>query len=320
MAIEIADLSTYYSAMTTVDLRELAVWPALCNRNWEAELQGQNKVVIQDPTYNTDPATRTRGADFTSTKKESSSDQLTLQVNNRNEQRNVLDYEDAEEAPIDWLNRIRMSQAIDMATANTNSVNTSVYAAMTGSTFSGAQDQTLGTATSDFIDNDAPYNGTGRGYGLIHDAIGRWDLYMQRANMRGTTIGGAVGETTIVMPPELFVGYRQWTVEQGYQWDALTSSVLSSGGVLTGERFVGSMFGIRFVTSNRYSEPVGNAMWRIHAFTTGCFTFAMKSPFVQILSPTTNQTGPYWDLKQIGRWAILEINPTFKSVYKIRVA
>ena len=51
MAIEIADLSTYYSAMTTVDINEKAVWPMLCNRSWEAELQGQNKVIIQDPTY-----------------------------------------------------------------------------------------------------------------------------------------------------------------------------------------------------------------------------------------------------------------------------
>ena len=129
-----------------------------------------------------------------------------------------------------------------------------------------------------------------------------------------------MGETTIVMPPELLVALLDSPLAIAYQWDTLTSSVLGSGGVLTGERFVGSMFGIRFVTSNRYSVPTGNSMWRIHAFTTGCFTFAMKAPFVQILSPTTNQTGPYWDLKQIGRWAILEINPTFKSVYKIRVA
>ena len=107
MAIEIADLSTYYSALTTVDVNETAVWPMLCNRMWEAELQGQNKVVIQDPAYNTSPAGRTRGADFTGTKKESSADQIELVVNHRSEQRNVLDYEDAEEAPIDWMNRIR---------------------------------------------------------------------------------------------------------------------------------------------------------------------------------------------------------------------
>ena len=319
MAIEVADLSTYYSAMTTVDVREVAVWPMLCNRNWEAELQGQDKVVIQDPTYNTEPANRTRGADFTATKNESSSDQIVLTVNHRNEQRNVLDYEDAEETPIDWLNRIRLSQAIDMATGGANSINTTVYNDMTGSTFPAAQKRTLGTAGTDFIDSDNPYVGTGRGYGLVHDAITAWDLYMQRANLRGTTIGGSVGESCMVMSPELFSGYRGWTIEQGYQWDTLTASVLGAGGVLTGERYVGSIFGIKFITSNRYPVPTGNAMWRIHAFTTGCFTFAMKSPLVQILSPQINQTGPYWDMKQLGRWATKEINDTFKYEFLVRV-
>ena len=135
MAVEIADLSTYYSAMTTVDVNEMAVWPMLCNRMWEAELQGQNKVVIQDPTYNTSPADRTRGSAYTTTKAESSSDQIELVVNHRSEQRNVLDYEDSEEAPIDWLNRIRASQAIDLVVDGPNSINSTVYADMTGSTF-----------------------------------------------------------------------------------------------------------------------------------------------------------------------------------------
>ena len=324
MAIEITDLSTYYSAMTTVDVRENAVWPALCNRNWEAELQGQNKVVIQDPTYNTDPADRTRGAAFTTTKKESSADQIELIVNHRSEQRNVLDYEDSEEAPIDWLNRIRMSQALDMATADQNSVNSTVYTDMTRAAgFTNAQKVALGTAGTDFIPNTAPYKGAGRGYGLIHDGIGMWDLYMQRQNMRGTTIGGSVGENGIVMPPELFAGYRQWTIEQGYQWDTLTASVLNSGGILTGDRYMGSMFGIKFLTSNRYAVPTGTGAggrWTFHAFTTSCFTFAMKSPLVQILSPTVNQSGPEWDMKQIGRWATKEVNPSFKYEFSVRSA
>ena len=127
MTIQIADLSTYYSAMTTVDVNETAVWPMLCNRMWEAELQGQNKVVIQDPEYNTAPADRTRGSDFTTTKKESSSDQIELVINHRSEQRNVLDYEDSEEAPIDWMNRIRASQAIDLVVEGANSINSTVY-------------------------------------------------------------------------------------------------------------------------------------------------------------------------------------------------
>ena len=83
---------------------------------------------------------------------------------------------------------------------------------------------------------------------------------------------------------------------------------------------MGSMFGLKFMTSNRYPVPSGNGMWTFHAFTTGAWTFAMKSPLVQILSPTTNQTGPYWDFKQIGRWATKEINPTFKHEFKVRSA
>ena len=319
MAIEIADLSTYYSAMTTVDINEKAVWPMLCNRSWEAELQGQNKVIIQDPSYNTSPATRTRGADFTSTKAESSSDQIEFTITNRSEQRNILDYEDSEEAPIDWLNRIRASQAIDLIVDGANSINSTVYAAMTGATYTASQKATFGTAGTDFIDDSGPYAGTGRGYGLIHDALTAWDLYLQRQNIHdGSTIGGGVGEFCVVMHPELFSGYRSWLAENGYQWDTLTSSVLGSGGVLSGERFMGSIFGLKFITSNRYAVPTGNALWKFHAFTTNCFTFAMKSPLVQILSPTTNQTGPYWDMKQISRWGIKEINPTFKFEFNIR--
>ena len=319
MAIQVADLSTYYSAMTTTDVNEIAVWPMICNRMWEAELQGQDKVVIQDPAYNTEPASRDRGDAFTNTKAEVSSDQIVLTVNHRSEQRNVLDYEDSEETPINWLNRIRASQAIDMASGGPNSVNSTVYADMTRSAgFAAAQKQTLGTDAADFISRSGSYSGTGRGYGLILDAITRWDNYRKRGNFDGPTIGGGVGESCIVMAPELFSGFRQWLVEQKYQWDELTRQALVNGGVLTGEDYEGMIFNTKFFTSNRYNVPTGNGDWKMHAFTTAAFTFAMKSPLVQILSPTTNQSGPEWDMKQIGRWAVKEINPAFKFEFTIK--
>ena len=111
------------------------------------------------------------------------------------------------------------------------------------------------------------------------------------------------------MAPEVFGGYRKYLAELGLHFDTLSSSALQSGAILTGERFMGRMFGVNFMTSNRYSVPSGQGDWKMHAFTTSCFTFAMKPPYVQILEPGVLQSGPHWRLIQINRWAIQEINP-----------
>lgn len=318
MAIEIADLTTLYSAQTTVDVRENAVWPMLTNRMWEGELTSAYKVVIQDPTYNTKPKARTRGADFQASD-EVSSDQIELIVTNEVEQNTRFDYEDIPEAPIEWLARTRMSQALSLMTedgdtAAGDSINTSLYRAMTGSTFANAQKRTFGTDATDFISRNASnnYAGTGRGYGLLTDAITAVDIYIQRANQRGSTIGGSVGEPVVVMAPELFAGYRQYLLEQKYYFEAVNSAIFSNGSILSGERFMGKIFGINFMTSNRYSVPTGNGDWKLHMFTPNCFAFAMKPPYVQILAPGVNQNGPHWRLIQINRWAIKEINDAFK--------
>ena len=109
MTLTVSDLSTYYSAMTTTELWEQALWPSLCNRMWEGELQGQNKVVIQDPSYNTEPRSRNRGDDFRATSDEVEADQITLTINHRAEQNTKIDREDVDESPIDWLSRIAAS-------------------------------------------------------------------------------------------------------------------------------------------------------------------------------------------------------------------
>ena len=73
------DLITEFSSETTTEVFENAVWPMLCNQSWQGEFAGANKVIIQDPTYNTAPVGRTRGADFGASK-EVSTEQIELTV------------------------------------------------------------------------------------------------------------------------------------------------------------------------------------------------------------------------------------------------
>lgn len=318
MAIEKADLEIGYSELQIVDINQSSTWPMLMDRSYESQLQGKDEVVIQKYDYNTDPENRNRGDSF-DTPKESSATQLRLTVNNRMEQANSVDYEDLEEVPVDLLNPLRASQMATMAAGATNSIDRKLHAAFTGSNFTG-QTATFGAAGTDFIARTGAYEGTGRGYGLVHDCIRHFFTYLQRQNAYdGTFIGGnGVGRPWVKFHPELHAGYSNWLAEHGFHWDTLTSAALVQGSVLSGETFGGRILGIDIYVSNNYTVPPANGMWTFHAGTTQCWTLAFKAPYVRVLSPMENQDGPEWVLRQIVRMADLELNPTLKHEYKIR--
>ena len=319
MAIEVADLGVEYSGMTTVDINQGSLWPNMFNRNWQAALMGVNKVVIQNPTYNTDPADRTREANFIKTPKEGSATQIELTVNVRREQANTFDYEDVEEAPIDWLNRTRMSQAATMAAGNAQSIDTAIFSAFSSLTFGAAQQFSLGKAGTDFIATAAPHVGSGKGYGLVKDAIRAFSLYMFRNNaiQPGQLIGGTVGTPFMVMQPELLIGFSDWLVDQGYSWDTLTQSGLVGNSVLGRGAYRGTLHGVELYSSNTMAVPATNKNWVFYGATDQVMTVAQKPTFTQIISPMENQKGPKWLLRTITRWGSVEINPVLKAQFTI---
>ena len=319
MAIEIADLSTLYSANTTVDINQKAMMPGFFNQNWQSEIQGHNKVVIQDYEYNTAPSNRTRGADRIAAK-ESSAKQLVLEINHRAEQANSIDYEDVDEIPTDILSRVRQSQAATMAAGHPNSIDTILFTAFTGYTYSTAQTRTLGTATKDFIDFNEPYEGTGKGYRLVYDAIRAFELYLYRLNVLdpGMLIGGEVGSPWMIMSPELMDGFVAWMADNNYHWDSLTSASLVNSSVLGTERFRGRLRGIELYVTNNFPVP-GDRQWKIYGGTNQCATYATKPPLVMIYPPDSPGLTAYeWELRQVVRYAEKEINPQLKFLVNIR--
>ncbi len=323
MAPTTSDLVTIYSARTTTEINQRSVWSQFFNRNWEAELQGAEKVVIQDYDYNVTVSNANRGDDIKAPA-DISADQLTLTINKRPEVANFINYEDAGEIPVEPLSRMRAAQIAAMMAGQTESVERVLGAHVAGLTYATGQKDTFGTAGTDFVSQAG--EGTGKGFELVDDAIRRFEIYCQRKALfqPGSLIGGGVGTPVVVMHPELHSGYAKWFAQTyGGAWEAVGRTVLQNSSILGAERFRGMPHGIPLFVTNDLAVPTGSSggttrPWKFYGITDQCNTFARKPSIVKVLDPSNPAVRSLnWEISQRDRYGFLEVNPVLKYEFTI---
>ena len=115
-----------------------------------------------------------------------------------------------------------------------------------------------------------------------------------------------------VMPIKLWRYYTDWLLDEKYQLDELTRSVLTGPSVFDSAMYRGNIHGVEIFTTSALSAPASSGSsqkWTFYLGVPQAITFAQRNPLVSFITPEDNQTGPDYLLRQIhthGRLAVHE--------------
>ena len=319
---DIGNMLTAFSMQTTVDFNRASILRRLANDR-SNEVNQAYQVVIQDPTYTSmakadrvDPDTATGAYDRSSrdwpTGTEPDGAQITMQVNRKAQDARNLQYLDATEAPIPYMERMRAK----LAATITTDMEDDYYEFISQDSFydestaSGAGDDngiqwTLDNAKLNMND-DGVVGGTGD-FEEFYNAL--WDFNVHFVNKNvigpaaGAMIGGSAGMPYAVMPPEVFKHFAIWFLKQRYSWDTLTEQIISQNSILSSSAFRGMVAGIPLLVTPAVKKPTasvqGTDYWHIQMGFQQANSVAVRPPLTQFLTPTVNQDNTDYELKQI---------------------
>ena len=337
---DIGNMLTAFSMQTTVDFNRASILRRLTNDR-SNEVNSAYQVVIQDPTYTTmaigdrlDPDTGnpTSAYDRSSrdwpTGTEPSGAQITLEVNRKAQDARNLQYLDATEAPIPYMERMRAKLAATITTDMENDY----YEFISQSTFYDATGVDNGREfeipSADLtLSHDGTVGGTLK-FAAFYDAL--WDFNVHYVNKSvigpaaGVMIGGSAGMPYAVMPPEVFKEFAKWFLKQRYSWDTLTEQIISQNSILASSAFRGSVAGVPLLVTPAVTAPkasvAGTDYWYVQMGFTQANSVAVRPPLTQFLTPTINQENTDYELKQIVYHGRERVNKELNARIKIATA
>ena len=304
MAITIGQLRRAYSAKTTLELKRGTLWPSLCSREHEAELQTAQKVNIKTFTYPS-TASYTRGDNFAATAALSITD-VDFQPDQYREYSGEIYFEDEELINIGLAEKQRREAAGQFALVIDGNIRTYVE----GLTYASGQVLDL-SGQSEKIKNGGVEKAAGDAE-IIYDALltlsekledigARTTAAMQDTNMDKTS------RPYLVVPGDIWRAFAKWALDKQLSWDMLTADVLQNGSVLAGQRYKGTIEGIDVYRDGQLAEPstFGTNDWELYGGVREAITFAERQTYVNAIPATLNQDGPKHELHMIHRWGRL---------------
>lgn len=297
-----ADMLELASTTTTVELRQNSMWLSLCSQvdtnQWASGSAKSQDVNIPNWDYIADadsdtagaqPAgvrtvDRARGGAWT-TAISGRSEKLQFQRTDGTQTANELDVEDIAELPWPVREETRSRQQYALR----RSVDSKLYTAWNSAIGTGSGEQTTLGGASDTIARAAPYAGAGAGYGLIYDSLVAYSLKLERANVFSLE-SDSVGRAFVVMPPEFWVGFEKWMLEQKYSWDDLTEEMLVQGRRMGMGNFRKRLKGLDIFSENNIATPAsGN--WSFFAGVREATRANVRTlpGYLQIFPPEQNQ-------------------------------
>lgn len=296
------DMTELYSSMTVAELRQNSMMLQLCSQSdttaWATGGAASAKVPVPDWAYTGDadsdeagnqPAgvravDRARGGAWTAAISGRSTT-LKFERTDGSQTANELDVEDIAELPWAVQEETRSRQQYVLR----RSVDEKLHTAWTAAIGTTGATQTLLGSGSDTISRTAPYTGAGDGYGLVYDALVAYSLKMERAGVYASE-SDSVGRIFCMMPPEFWVGFERWVLEQKYSWDALTEEMLVAGRSMAMGNFRRRLKGIDIFSDNNIAVPAsGN--WNFYfGVRDACRANVRRLPgYQQIFEPAVNQ-------------------------------
>ena len=241
MAIASADLTELWAATTTVELREdtSLMLRLLSQEHTAGWVNGAKTVNIPKPNYaqNDTPnpdegvvaSSRDRGGDW-ATARRLDQDLVELTRSGGFSTSNEVPMEDQIETNWNPVEKARSRQGYELA----RQINRGIYSGLRGG-ISSSNQESYGTAGTEFISRTAPYRGTAPTgtdpNEVVFNMLEDFALKAERANAN-VAESESVGMAWSIMPPEIFQALSRYMKDSGLSWDELTRQLLVDNSVL----------------------------------------------------------------------------------------
>ena len=297
------DSTILYSAASTMQIRDRAVFSELFTREYEGGVQSARTFKIPNPDYNQSVATYTRGADF-GTPNTASQAFIDLTIDQYEIIEGSLDFIDDIELELDYVERIRSEQTIKM----TNAMDTNYLAYLNSLTIGAGQT----IASSNTAANNA-YDISAGSYG---SAVGEV-LYRQINDfadaMKGSGALDGLGDTDVgmwaVLPVKAWREVTDYLNSRRLSLDVLTEGILSRNAAFSQRSFEGHLSGVTIMTSNKMTAPTSAGDYKFWYGTNRAVAQGVRPVYVQTISPEENQTSPFFVMRQITQYGRVLVNP-----------
>ncbi|MXZ01456.1 hypothetical protein F4Y93_12740 [Candidatus Poribacteria bacterium] len=296
------DMIELYGATTVAELRQNSMMLMLCSQadtmEWANGNAASAKIPIPDWAYTADADSTTGGAQPAGVRAvdrarggawtpaiSGQSGTLKFERTDGTQTANEIDVEDIAELPWPVQEETRSRQQYVLR----RSVDLKLHNAWIGAIGTGAGEQTTLGGASDTISRTAPYDGAGDGYGLVYDSLVAYSLKMERAGVYATE-SDSVGRIFAKMPPEFWVGFERWMLEQKFSWDELTEEMLVQGRSMGMGNFRKRMKGIDIFSDNNIAVPTSGNWSFFFGVRDACRANIRRLPgYQQMFQPTSNQ-------------------------------
>jgi len=282
------NLVELYGSQTLEKLRQESMWMSLLDQGrttrWAAGEIAQEKIPIWDGSVVT-ASDRERGgawAKATSVK----DDQIMFGRTGGVTSSVELDVEDVAEVSYDILEETRSEQEYKLK----RKLDSAFFTAWTGAIKAG-QTTALGTSGTDTISISAPWQGAGKGFELIWEAIDTLAVTWDRSFVDSME-SDSVGRKFMVLPVELMNGFANWMLNKGYSWDALTEGVISSASVGASGMWKGRIKGIDLFRDSNLAVPASASQnWKFYGGVRAAARGNIRRlpGYTQIIAPSANQ-------------------------------
>ena len=324
------DLVRAYSRrMGRIDSNRANLLRAACARDEEATLQNVERAHIPNPTLKSAPTDRSRNADWKAANYDQDQEFLTLAIDKSTEDAVALDYRDAIEAPLRYLELKRSKLMAGITTA----IEDKLYGELVKDAHYPAASATV--KKSNFVsDASAKVDKDGEADGAVGEfvvkSLARIGTTLTAANRMGPAMGTQIDRTArpvaCFMNPFIFEATALYLLEEKYSLDSLTTEVLDSMSIRQREAYKGSLFGIDIMSTPAMFQPGANAAvgangvgaWNALVFSPEAVQYAERPPTIQYLTPETNQTKPGYELKHIVDYGFLVTDPSFMFRIQVR--
>lgn len=309
--IAIAKLRAMYSGRETDQIRPRLVWPQLCNRNWESEIQRNATVKIPTRDFTVTASDYTAGANW----KTPENIDLTLQdltINIRTETGNGVEKETFLAAPIDVVAALADQHGFEHA----KKINEKVRDVFADGATSG-NTETVGSATVHVHRQTGEPTGTGAN-ALVFNGIDAMSVSLMNAHVLDT--GDVERRVFAICSPAMLKSVRSYALSQGWN-EQMSREIVTSGDLGNappGYRF--TLFGIDFYVTSLYKTAQISGKWHsvIMVGTREAVTYAGLPSDPLFLTPANNQiSGPNYRIGSVRRAACKVVDTN--QLYRLNV-
>ena len=311
MAITNAELQIIYSRFWQQEFFSTLVYPGLCNRRHQEEITAGRTVKI--PFSETGIALQdyTDGSDWSTTQDDVDIDYVDFTPAQKKENTVKIPLDPAEQLSVSVIEDASTEQGEAFAKAINSRIYEVMYAGV--STSSPDKRHEVGTAANYLADSGALTEATAGNIGEgIWEAL-NFMLIQAARDKVATPAARAPSNLWMTMPPVVWFTLAEWLRKNGGS-DQVAFEVIRTGMVAR----IGGIIDI-ILSNENAKKTVSNKEHHVCiAGTNVACTFADRPTVFQFWTPSTNQSGPYYQINQLRRYDALIENATPLQALTVR--